>query len=67
MTIRRYARACMKLPCQIWAWSQHDPYQAIGVGTLVLFLALAAKLILAVAAGVAIAGGIYRLYQPGVD
>ena len=63
MRLRQWTRACMGLPVQIWHWSQTDPYQAIGMGTLVLFLALAAKLILALVAGVAIAGGLYRLYQ----
>ena len=65
--IRHYAHQVLALPQQIWHWSQRDPYQAVGIGTLVLFLALAAKLILAFAAGVAIIGGIYQIYLPRAD
>lgn len=62
--LRRLTRAVLAVPGHIWVWSQHDPYQAIGVGTLVMFLALAAKLLLAIVAGVAILGGLYRLSIP---
>lgn len=67
MRIRRLVKGGLAMPGQIWGWSQRDPYQAIGIGTMVLFLALAAKLILAAVAGVAIVGGLYRIYLPGVE
>lgn len=51
-------------PRRLWAWSQLHPYESIGYGSILLFLALAAKLLLVMAAGVAIVGGIWRLFNP---
>jgi hypothetical protein len=58
-----YLKSFLNTPQRLWAWAEFHPYESIGYGAVLLFLALAAKAIIAAAAGVAIVGGIYWLFK----
>jgi hypothetical protein len=58
-----YIKSFLATPQRLWAWSKCYPYESIGYGTVLLFLALAAKPIIVAAAGVAIVGGIYWMFN----
>jgi hypothetical protein len=60
---RTYLRSFFRTPQRLWAYAEHHPYESIGYGSVLLFLALAAKPIIVAAAGVAIAGGIYWMFN----
>jgi hypothetical protein len=60
---RGYLRSFLATPQRLWDWAEHHPYESIGYGAVLLFLALAAKAIIVAAAGVAIAGGIYWMFN----
>lgn len=63
---KRSVQNFLGTPQRLWAWSQLHPYEAIGYGAVLLFVSLAAKLLLVIAAGVAIVGGLWRLFQPEI-
>jgi hypothetical protein len=60
---RAYLRSFLHTPQRLWAYAEHHPYESIGYGSVLLFLALAAKVIIVAAAGVAIAGGLYWIFN----
>lgn len=60
---RAYLRSFLHTPHRLWAWSEHHPYESIGYGAVLLFLSLAAKIIIVVASSVAIVGGIYWMFN----
>lgn len=60
---RPYLKSFLATPRRLWDWSQLHPYESIGYGAILLFVALAAKPLIVAAAAVAIIGGIYRLFS----
>ncbi|MGG6241867.1 hypothetical protein ACQ4N7_24855 [Nodosilinea sp. AN01ver1] len=60
---RAYLQSFLQTPQRLWAYSKHHPYESIGYGSVLLFLALAAKVVIVAAAGVAIVGGIYWMFH----
>ena len=60
---KRSVQNFLGTPHRLWAWSQLHPYESIGYGAVLLFVALAAKPVIVAAAGVAIVGGIWRLFK----
>lgn len=60
---RAYLWSFFHTPHRLWAWSKHHPYESIGYGAVLLFLSLAAKIIIVVASSVAIGGGIYWMFN----
>jgi hypothetical protein len=60
---KAYLDSFLATPKRVWAWSQLHPYESIGYGLVLMFVALAAKLLIVAAAAVAIVGGIYQLFR----
>jgi hypothetical protein len=58
----KYLQTIIRTPQRLWAWSQLYPYESIGYGCILLFLALAAKPLILIAASVAILGGIFKVF-----
>lgn len=62
MMFKAYFQSFLHTPRRVWAWSQVHPYESIGYGLVLMFVALAAKFLIVVAAAVAIIGGIRRIW-----
>ena len=61
-TINSYWKKFIQTPQRLWAWSQHHPYESVGYGMFLLVVSLCVQHLITMAAGVAILGGIYKLF-----
>lgn len=62
---KTYLQSFLETPKRLTSYAKRYPYSAIGYGSLLLFGALFARIVITIAAGVAIIAGIYYLFGGG--
>ncbi|HEY9760914.1 MAG TPA: hypothetical protein V6D07_00225 [Trichocoleus sp.] len=59
---RLYLGSFLETPLRLWKWAQLHPYESVGYGTLLLFLALFARIVVTLASAIAIIAGLWRIF-----
>jgi hypothetical protein len=60
---RFYLRTFLETPLRLWGWAQLHPYESVGYGALLLFLALFARILITLASAIAIISGLWHILR----